>query len=222
MGSVLRLCAALVLSALLAGCAVEEVHTATQEDIRAAVYSDGGPPSLTLYTMVSNSTGQGAHTSLLINGSQIVAWDPAGSFRAPGIVAKEDVIYGMSPQMVDYYTRFHARETYHVIIQKLPVSAEVAEQALQAAMAHGAAPKATCAQSTSRILQSLPGFEAIQPTYYPVKLHQQFAAYGPEEQKLFEYDGDDKSKVLAEYNAALVAETRARRKAEGTTVATKN
>lgn len=213
--SVLRLCAAISVAVVLAGCAAGTGTTlppASEQDIKAAAYSDGSAPSLTLYTMVSNSSGQGAHTSLLIKASQTVVWDPAGSFRAPSIVSKGDVVYGMSPKMVDYYTRFHARETYHVIIQKLPVSAAVAEQALQTVIAHGAVPQATCAQSTSKILRTLPGFESISPTYFPNKLHQQFAAYGPDEQKLFEYDGDDKTKVLAAYNAELVAETRARRK----------
>ena len=41
-----------------------------------------------------------------------------------------------------------------------------------------------------------------------------FARKGPVTRELFEYDGDDKSKVLEAYNAERVAETRARRKAE--------
>lgn len=210
--SVVRLCAALLVAVSLAGCAVNP-ESASQSEIQAVAYSDDTASSLTLYTMVSNSTGKGAHTSLLINASQSVVWDPAGSFRAESIVANGDVVYGMSPKMVDYYTRFHARETYHVIIQKLPVSAAVAEQALQTVVGFGAVPQATCAQSTSQILKSLPGFDGIKSTYYPNNLHKQFAAYGPVEQKLFEYDGDDKTKVLAAYNAELVAETRAARKA---------
>lgn len=214
MMSALRVCAALLIGASVAGCTVNQ-ETATPEEIRAVSYSNGDPPSLTLYTMVNNTTGRGAHTSLLINASQSVVWDPAGSFRAESITASGDVVYGMTPQMVDIYTRFHARETYHVIIQKLPVSAEVAEQALRTVMAHGAVPQATCAQSTSQILATLPGFESVRATYYPNNLYEQFAQYRPTEQKLFEYDGDDKTKVLEAYNAQRVAETRAARKAAG-------
>ncbi|WP_299352503.1 hypothetical protein [uncultured Shimia sp.] len=212
MAPVVRLIAVLMAVFVLAGCEVNK-ETRTAEEIQAAAYQHDGPPSLTLYTMVSNDTGKGAHTSLLINGSQRVAWDPAGSFRAESIIASGDVVYGMTPQMVDLYTRFHARETYHVIIQELPVSAAVAEQALRTVMSHGAVPQATCAASTSAILRTLPGFEGIPSTYYPLKLYEGFKQYGPTESKLFEYDGDDKSKVLEAYDAQRVAETRATRKA---------
>ena len=212
MGSFLRIAVALLAAFVLAGCEVSK-ETRSPEEIQAAAYVHGGQPSLTLYTMVSNDTGAGGHTSLLINASQRVAWDPAGSFRAESIVASGDVVYGMTPQMVDIYTRFHARETWHVIIQELPVSAETAEKALRLAMSNGAVPQATCALSTAAILRQLPGFEAIPSTYYPVKLYEAFAQYGPTEQKLFEYDADDKSKVLAQYNAELVAKQRAARAA---------
>ncbi len=82
---------------LIAACAVNE-DSATDEEIRQVAYTHDGPPRLTLYTMVSNDTGAGAHTSLLINGSQRVAWDPAGSFRAESIVTRGDVVYGMTPR----------------------------------------------------------------------------------------------------------------------------
>ena len=72
MKRVLRLCAAIMVAGLVAGCAVNE-DTSSDEDIRQATYVHDGPPRLTLYTMVSNDTGAGAHTSLLINGSQRVA-----------------------------------------------------------------------------------------------------------------------------------------------------
>ncbi len=210
---VFRLCMALVTAVLIAGCAVNE-DNATDEQIRQVAYSHDGPPRLTLYTMVSNDTGAGAHTSLLINGSQRVVWDPAGSFRAESIVARGDVVYGMTPKMVDVYTRFHARETYHVIIQELDVSPEVAEIALRRAQSYGAVPQSQCALSTGRLLQGVPGFEDMPATYYPIKLMEAFAKKAPRTRALFEYDGDDKSKVLAAFNAERVAETRARRKAE--------
>ena len=212
MGALFRLTAALLAAVVLAGCAVNK-ETRTPDEIQAAAYQHGGQPSLTLYTMVSNDTGAGAHSALLINGSQRAVWDPAGSFRGEGIVASGDVVYGMTPQMVDIYTRFHARETFHVVIQELPVSAEVAEGALRTAMSYGAVPQSTCALSTGAILRGLPGFEGIPSTYYPNKLSEAFAQYGPTEQKLFEYDAADKTKVLAEYNAQLVEQQRVARAA---------
>ena len=209
---VFRLCVVLFAAALVAGCAVNK-DNATDEQIRQVAYQNNGPSRLTLYTMVSNDTGAGAHTSLLINGSQRVAWDPAGSFRAESIVARGDVVYGMTPQMVDVYTRFHARETYHVIIQEVDVSPEVAEIALRRAQSNGAVPQSQCALSTSKLLRGVPGFEDMPTTYFPNKLMEAFAAKAPRTRELFEYDGDDKTKVLAAFNAERVAETRARRRA---------
>ena len=107
--------------------------------------------------------------------------------------------------------RYHARETYHVILQELPVSAETAERALRMAVGYGAVPQSYCAQSTSTILQSL-GYDNIPTTFYPNKLRDAFASYGPTTQELFEYDAADKSKVLSTYNSELVAEQRAARK----------
>ncbi len=116
--------------------------------------------------------------------------------------------------MVDVYTRFHARETYHVVIQELDVPAETAEIALQRAMSYGPVPQSQCALSTARLLRGVPGFEDIPVGYYPNKLMEAFAKKGPRTRALYEYDGDDKTKVLEAFNATRVAETRARRKAE--------
>lgn len=179
----------------LAGCAAEP-EWASEDMVSRNTYKHDGPPRLTLYTMISNSSGQGAHTSLMINASQRVAFDPAGSFRHEHIAVRNDVVFGMTPYLTDTYTRFHARKTYHVVVQKLDVSAEVAEAALRRVMAYGAVSKAHCAHSTSDILNDLPGFEGIKQTYYPVQLMEQFADLGASYDRLYETDEDDKTKVL--------------------------
>ena len=189
------LCIALALSAC-----VKPAEWASDEAITKVQYRDPGPTKLTLFTMISNSNGSGAHTSLMINGSQRVAFDPAGSFRHEDIPTRDDVVFGMTPYLTDVYTRFHARETYHVIVQELDVSPEVAELALQKALAYGPVSKAHCARSTSDILSGLPGFENIRQTYFPKKLSEQFAQYkGVTSERLYEYDDDDKTKVLRAY-----------------------
>lgn len=172
---------------------------APQEDVARSVYKHNGPTRLTLFTMIGNTSGEGAHTSLLVNGSQRVAFDPAGSFRNDHIVSRHDVVYGMSPFMVDVYTRFHARKSYHVVVQKLDVSPEVAELALQKILAYGPVSQAYCANSTSDVLNDLPGFEHIKQTFYPKNLMSQFAEMGASYDRLYEYDDDDKSKVLAAF-----------------------
>ncbi|MDC0739087.1 hypothetical protein N6L24_12430 [Cognatishimia sp. SS12] len=196
MSFVLRILALLAALATLTACTVPNKGGSSPDEVARAAYRHDGPPSITLYTMLSNRSGAGAHTSILVNGSQRVAFDPAGTFRHPKIVSYNDTVYGMTPYMVDQYTRFHARETYHVVIQTLEVSPEVAELALRKVMAHPAVAQSHCAMSTSQLLASLPGFEDVKPSFYPKKLMDTFAAKGASFDRLYEYDGDDKTKVL--------------------------
>ncbi|KNG92711.1 lipoprotein [Pseudaestuariivita atlantica] len=178
----------------VAACAAGPRDLVSPEEVAAAKYVHGAPYSITLLTMINNRTGGGAHSSIMINApSQRVIFDPAGSVRHPRIVEREDVLYGVTPQIVDFYERAHARETYHVVIQNKPVPGEVAEQALRLAEAKGAAPQAFCSNYTSSILVQLPGFDSIRPTFFPKKLMEQYGALpGVTERKLFENDADDK------------------------------
>ncbi|WP_370231045.1 hypothetical protein [Cognatishimia sp.] len=189
----------LVFPLLLTACTVPNKGGASLEEVQRASYAHGGAPKLTLYTMLSNRSGAGAHTSLLINGSQRVAFDPAGSFRHPEIVSRNDTVYGMTPYLVDQYTRFHARETYHVVIQELVVSPEVAEMALQLAVSHPAVQQSYCAKSTSALIGQLPGFEDTPQSFYPRKLMDYFTEKGATFERLYEYDSDDKTGVLAAF-----------------------
>lgn len=197
---ILALCGMLA----LAGCAAPPGVWASDEAVARAAYRHDGPPRLTLLTMLNNNTGSGAHTSLMINGSQRVIWDPAGSFKHETIPERNDVVFGVTPMVADVYTRFHARKTFHVQIQELDVTPEVAERALQLAQGNGAVPQAQCARATSSILAELfPG--KIGQTWLPKTLAAEFGAIpGVREQVLYEYDSDDNSKVLAEWDPSKV------------------
>ncbi|MGH1464387.1 MAG: hypothetical protein ACRBBQ_03410 [Cognatishimia sp.] len=183
----------------LVACTVPNRGGASIEEVSRAVYRHNGPPKLTLFTMLSNRTGSGAHTSLMVNGSQRVAFDPAGSFRHEDIVSRNDTVYGMTPYMVDRYTRYHARETFHVVVQEIVVSPQVAEQALQMILNHDAVMQSQCALSTATLLSQLPGFEDVKRSYYPTKLMETFAAKGASFRRLYEYDEDDKSQALRDF-----------------------
>ena len=200
--SFVRVAALLAVAVCVSACSVRNPESTNSPDaeVLAARYEHEGPKRLTLYTMISNDTGSGAHTSLMINAGQRATFDPAGSFRKEGaIVAKNDVVYGMTPYLEDQYKRFHARETYHVVVQSIDVSPQVAEMALRKAESLGPVLEAQCAHSTSGLLKSLPGFEDAPQSYYPLKLMDYFAAKGATYDRLFEYDADDKSKVLAAF-----------------------
>ncbi len=124
-----------------------------------AAYSHGGGPKLTLFTVVDNFRGTGAHAGLLINGSQRVIFDPAGTWYHPNLPERNDVHFGMTDKAVDFYIDYHARIQYHVIIQEIEVSPQVAELVMQRAMAYGAVPKAQCTKAITAILRGVPGFE---------------------------------------------------------------
>ncbi len=197
------LAAGLALS-LLAGCASDtSPNDASLEEVSRAVYRHDGPPALTLYTMINNRSGAGAHTSLMVNGSQRVIFDPAGSVRHSAVPERGDVLYGITPRIEDFYARAHARETFHVVIQRIEVSPEVAEKALQLVTTNGPVAQSRCTASTAAILRQLPGFESISGTWFPKNLSDQFGQLpGVTETKLFESDSDDKQKAIAAFEPA--------------------
>lgn len=191
---------ALAASLMLAGCAAESVW-APDEEVARASYRHDGPPRLTLYTMINNNNGSGAHTSLMVSGSQRVIFDPAGSFNKAGhLRERNDVLFGITDPVEDVYTRYHARQTYRVQIQRLDVSPELAERALQLVKANGPVPQAQCSLATSRILSELFP-DQIPTSWYPRKTAEAFGAIpGVTEETLYEYDSDDNSNVLAAWD----------------------
>lgn len=196
-----------------------DIPPSSIETVQASTYRHNGAPALTLFTAISNSTGEGAHSALMVNGSQRVIFDPAGTFRKEGaIIERGDVLYGATPRMVDSYTRFHARETYHVVVQHLEMPGDAAEAVLRDVLTYGDVPAALCTSSTSTVLSraSLPS--PIRNTMFPKRLMEQFAQVpGVETRELFEYDDADKTKVLAAYEPERVAATLHARRMNGTT-----
>ncbi|MDW3224963.1 MAG: hypothetical protein R8G34_19115 [Paracoccaceae bacterium] len=163
----------LVFLTFVSGCAVSSGLEATPEEIAAKAYVSDGPPKLTLFTVINNTTGSGGHTALMVSGSQRVIFDPAGSFYHADVSERGDVLFGMTPGWVQAYKSAHARSTYHVVSQEFVVTPEQAERALQLVLSNGAVANAFCTQATSSILRQVPGFEDVNNTFYPVKLMEQ-------------------------------------------------
>ncbi|MEP5151474.1 MAG: hypothetical protein ABJQ89_00550, partial [Planktotalea sp.] len=126
----------LMLPLILAACGAKS-EWASDEIVSRMAYREPGAPTLTLVTMINNRSGGGAHTALVINASQRVIWDPAGSFSHPRIPERNDVIYGVNPEVYNVYKSAHARETFHVVMQEIEVSPEVAEKAFALARQMG-------------------------------------------------------------------------------------
>lgn len=170
-----RLVIGLAVVAVLSGCAADQSPDSSDEQVASAAFRAAGPRSMTLVTVVNNRTGAGGHTALVVNGSQQVIFDPAGSFRDNRVVEKADVLYGMTPGWVQAFKSAHARTTHHVVSQTVTLTPEQAEQALNLVRSNGAVPGAYCANATSAILAGIDGFGGIKQTFYPVKLMDQFA-----------------------------------------------
>lgn len=199
---VLCLCAALL---IVAGCAATQPY-ADDETIAAVSYRSPEPPSLTLYTMVNNRTGAGGHSSLMINASERVIFDPAGSFESPVVPERNDVLFGITPGVEKAYRGSHARSTHHVVMQTVEVTPEQAEIAYQLALTSGPVPGVYCANATSSLLKQVPGFEAIDVTFYPTRLQEQLGRMpGVRTESYFENDSPDLEKGISENNARLLA-----------------
>jgi hypothetical protein len=189
--------------AALAACSAEPVW-APDDQVARVSYRGEGPTSLTLYTMKNIGSGNGAHSSILVNASQRVMFDPAGTFGHASIPERNDVLFGMTPRIEAYYVSYHARATYYVIGQKIIVAPDVAETALQLVLANGAVPKAHCTRATSRILRQLPGFSSLPVTYFPNTLADAFGKLpGVVTTEYRENDADDKSVAAAQIDVAI-------------------
>jgi len=173
----------------LSGCMGGVSVWASDEAVEAAVYSSTKAPSITLVTVINNKNGSGGHSSLVINASQRVVFDPAGNFKHEAAPERNDLVYGMHPAMLNAYYRFHARTEWHVVKQEIQVSPEIAELAFQRAKEYGAVGSGFCANSVSSILPKIPGFETIDKTLFPKKLMANFAELqNVKTEKFYEYD----------------------------------
>ena len=189
----------------LSACAGEPVW-APDDLVAAKTYRSGGPPALTLYTMRNIASGSGEHSSLLVDASQRVMFDPAGSFSHPTIPERNDVLFGVTPEVEAYYVSYHARETYYVLGQTVRVPAGTAELALGLVRANGAVAKANCTRATSAILRRLPGFESLPQTWFPNTLSDAFARLpGVTEREYRETDSDNKTLAAREIDMQIRA-----------------
>jgi len=176
----------------LMGCEGSERNApiASAMDIQTASYVSSKPPSVTLVTMVNESGDFGEHSGLLINASQQVLYDPAGTFRHSTSPNARDVNYGMHPAMVQYYKSYHARRGYYIVAQEVQLTPEQAELILQRAIAQGTTAKLRCGISVSSVLNGLPMFAEIPTTYYPGKIMRQFGEV-PEVVTTYVYEDDE-------------------------------
>lgn len=160
--------------AFLVACTKPAVW-APEEDVIASRYVHDGPAEIVLFNVVSNDRDRGEHAALMINASQRVLFDPAGTWTHPLSPERHDVHYGFNEDQLFRYTYYHARRTHRVVIQHLEVDPATAEYILRLAEQAGPVPDAYCARSIFDILQQLPEFAHLRSSFYPNRLTAQFA-----------------------------------------------
>jgi hypothetical protein len=182
---------ALLCLVLLTGCGTTaESVWAPDSEVAARAYVHPGPASVTLYTVINNRSGEGGHTGLMINGSQRVLWDPAGSWYNPFAPERNDVHFGVTPRMEEIYIDYHARVTWRVVAQQIEISRETADRLIALALQEGPVSSAQCALSTSRILSQVPEFADAPRGWFPKGLMAYFDTL-PGVTKSVVYDDDD-------------------------------
>ncbi len=191
---------------VLGACSTKPRTFADEAAVRAVSYREPGPATITLYTVIRNQTGGGAHTALLINASERVIFDPAGSFYSDLVPEQHDVLFGITRNVEFFYRSGHARSTHHVLSQTVRVTREQAEIAYELAKKAGPVTDGFCASATAKLLQQVPGFEGIKSSMWPSNLSDQFAQLpGVVEDRYYEDDDPDLAKALAENNAKIAA-----------------
>lgn len=191
---------------VLVGCSgPAETIWAPDSEIRKFAYRHEGPAELRLYTVVSTRNGSGAHSGLLINTPfERILFDPAGTFKLPFVPERNDVHYGMTDNALRVYIDYHARETFDVIEQRVPVTEEQALLAARLAKDYGAVPKAQCSLAITRILSQLPDFEMISVTYFPNGTYRRFSTRpGVVERRISDDDADKNHNVLFRASRAV-------------------
>ena len=186
----LRMLAGILALFLVMGCTADN-KWASDADVARARYVDPNTPSVTLFTSINTRNKTGAHAGLLINGSERVLYDPAGSWAHPTAPERADMLYGMTPTMLSFYVDYQGTAPFQLVQQTIYVTPEVAEQVKQAAISYGAANKAECTKAIGIILRSVPGFETLPTTWYPKAMSRGFATLpGVATQIVTSLDGD--------------------------------
>lgn len=189
----------LALTGLLFLAACAEPTWAPDVEVQRAIRPYDGPNKLTIFTVESTRNGAGAHSALMVSDSHRALFDPAGTFRHPRAPERNDVIFGVSDNVLSVYIDYHARETYNVRIQEIEVTPEVAARAMTLIQEYGPVAKAHCNVAVTSILSDLPGFEGVPRGYYPKRTADWLASYpGVSERLVTDDDADDNHGVLFE------------------------
>ena len=194
----MRFFPALFAALVLAACGADNVYAPDDVVARARYVDTADQPYVTLFTVISNENDAGAHSGLLINGSQRVLYDPAGTWLSEQSPERHDVHYGVTDGVLRFYVDFHARVSFRVQEQTLPVTRETADRLIALVEANGAAKKGFCASELSHVLMQVPEFQdTIHATFWPKKLSADFGKLpGVSQTVVYDNDANDHRAML--------------------------
>ena len=188
-----------VIILLIASCTTKKVTWAPEDEILIASYQNNEPNSITLLTMINNTTGIGGHSALLINSKERVLFDPAGTFKHPQIPERHDVFFGMNDTAVEKYIDYHARPTIHVVMQNIEIDLKTAVELTSLVKNYGPVQDMMCSYAISEILNELHDFKTIPKSFFPKKIMKSFSKLeGVTTIKVYDYFLDDKSNIFSE------------------------
>jgi hypothetical protein len=188
-----------VIILLIASCTTKKVTWAPTDEIIKATYQTNEPSSITLLTMINNTTGIGGHSALLINSKERVLFDPAGTFKHPQIPERHDVFFGMNDTAVERYIDYHARPTIHVVMQNIEIDLKTAIELTNLIKNYGPVQDMMCSYAISEILTELHDFKTIPKSFFPKIIMKNFSKLdGVTTIKVYDYFLDDKSNIFLE------------------------
>lgn len=183
-----------------AACTPISENNASLEEVARAAYRADGPATVTLFTMVNNRSNEGAHSALMVSGSERVIFDPAGTWYHPQLPERGDAHYGIQDSVVDFFIDYHARVTYRVVRHEVQVTQAQADQILANVRTYGTVGPAFCTNAISQVLRGVPGFEQVGSTFFPKRMMRNFSALpGATERVYRDDDPDNKDFVRARH-----------------------
>jgi hypothetical protein len=184
---------------LITSCTTKKVTWAPEDEVISATYQNNKPTSITLLTMINNTTGMGGHSALLINSEERILFDPAGTFKHPQIPEQHDVFFGMNDTALERYIDYHARPTIHVVMQSTEIESKVAIKLTNLVKNYGPVQDMMCSYAITEVLNQVPNFITIPKSYFPKTTMENFSKLeGVTTTKVFDYFLDDKSNIFFE------------------------
>lgn len=171
----MRAIAALLASLVaLAGCAAASSDELAEIARTVSYHPTDAQPSATLIVSQEKNGGGGVHAALMITGSEQLIYDPSGSYHNSRTRRVGDVVYGVTPKVVEEFALHQADYRHDAVLHQVPISHDLAEALLRRARAHGGSLPGFCASNISDVVGRAGPFAGVRDTMWPSELSEDF------------------------------------------------